>query len=335
MTTTAPRGTRDTSGQNGDGPAGEPRRPWPLRLLTLGSTAVVVGLLRRQRQARPPAAEPEVRVTAARLRPRPAFGEGRGGTGRGRATIAERTLRTDRWWIQPAVTVVVLVLFVAYSTFRAFQDAYYFAEPYISPFYSPCITTACEGNTFPKLFTGPSWISPAIYILIFPLGFRLTCYYYRKAYYRSFWQSPPACAVAEPHKRYTGETRLPLIGQNVHRYFFYAGLLFNLLLTYDAVLAFRDGGGNWGHMGLGTLVFIANAVLLWLYSLSCHSCRHIVGGRLNSFSRHPLRYRYWTFVSRLNARHMVYAWVSLFGVALTDLYVYLIAAGVFSDPRFF
>ncbi len=252
-----------------------------------------------------------------------------------RAAIAARTLRTDRWWLQPLITVVVLVLFIVYSTVRAFQNAHYFSEPYISPFYSPCITTDCEGDTFPELFTGPSWISPAIYILVVPLGFRLTCYYYRKAYYRSFWLSPPACAVAEPHRRYTGETRLPLLGQNLHRYFFYLGLLFNVVLTYDAVLAFRDGTGAWGHMGLGTLVLLANAALLWLYSLSCHSCRHAVGGRINSFSRHPLRYRAWTLVSRLNARHMQFAWISLFGVAFADFYVFLLATGTISDLRFF
>jgi hypothetical protein len=262
-------------------------------------------------------------------------GPGSGSSAPRRAAIAARTLRTDRWWLQPLVTAVVLVLFIAYSTFRAFQNAHYFAEPYISPFYSPCITTACEGDTFPKLFTGPSWISPAIWILVFPLGFRLTCYYYRKAYYRSFWLSPPACAVAEPHRRYTGEARLPLLGQNLHRYFLYAAVVFNVILTYDAVLAFRDPDGAWGHMGLGTLVLVANAALLWLYTLSCHSCRHIVGGRLNSFSRHPLRYRFWTLVSRLNARHPVFAWISLFGVALTDLYVFLVASGTFADPRFF
>ena len=170
---------------------------------------------------------------------------------------------------------------------------------------------------------------------MFPLGFRLTCYYYRKAYYRSFWLSPPACAVAEPHRRYTGETRFPLIFQNVHRYFFYAGLVFNVILTYDAVLAFRDETGAWGHMGLGTLVLLANAVLLWLYSLSCHSCRHIVGGRLNHFSRHPLRYKFWTVVSRLNGRHMQFAWASLFSVAFADFYVFLLATGTISDLRFF
>jgi hypothetical protein len=324
VTTTAPR----PSGTETPGPR---RRT---RLLSAGSAALVVGYLARRRRRRAEEPPPDVRVVV----PRRPYGGARGATwraARARAAISARTLRTDRYWVQPLVTVVVLVLFIAYSSFRAFQNAHYFSEPYISPFFSPCLTTACEGNTFPKLWTGPDWISPAIYILIFPLGFRLTCYYYRKAYYRSFWLSPPACAVAEPHKRYTGETRLPLVGQNVHRYFFYFGLIFNGILTYDAVLAFRDQHGAWGHMGLGTLVLVANAVLLWLYSLSCHSCRHIVGGRLNSFSRHPLRYRYWTVVSKLNARHMVFAWVSLFGVALTDLYVYLVSAGVFADPRFF
>jgi len=37
-------------------------------------------------------------------------------------------------------------------------------------------------------------LSPALLILIFPLGFRFTCYYYRRSYYRAFWWSPPACA---------------------------------------------------------------------------------------------------------------------------------------------
>ena len=252
-----------------------------------------------------------------------------------RATIPARHLRTDTWWLQPLITVAVLVAFIIYSTFRAFENAHYFAEPYISPFYSPCITKSCQGNSFPGLFRGPSFISPALYILLVPLGFRLTCYYYRKAYYRSFWLSPPACAVAEPHKRYTGETRVPLIGQNIHRYFFLAGLVFNAILTYDAILTFRDSHGRWGHMGLGTLILLANAALLWLYSLSCHSCRHIVGGRLTHFSKHPLRYKFWTQVSVLNGKHMQFAWVSLFGVALTDFYVRLLATGAITDLRFF
>ncbi|MHB8341472.1 MAG: hypothetical protein ACYDB7_09905 [Mycobacteriales bacterium] len=263
----------------------------------------------------------------------------------GRASVTERTLRRDRWWVAPAVTVTVLVAFIAYATWAAFANADYYWRPYISPFYSPCLATSClharagslTGVHVPSVgIFGPWWIiSPAIIILIFPLGFRLTCYYYRKAYYRSFWLSPPACAVAEPHRRYSGETRFPLIGQNVHRYFFYAGLVFNVILTYDAVDAFRNHAGQWGHAGLGTLVLVVNASLLWIYSASCHSCRHIVGGRLRHFSRHPVRYKAWTVVSRLNARHMQFAWASLVFVALTDVYVRLVASGTITDPRFF
>ena len=252
-----------------------------------------------------------------------------------RAQVAARTLRTDRWWLQPLITFSVLIAFIVYSTFRAFQNANYFVDPYISPFYSPCLSSSCAPAPHLSLFPSNAFFTPALFILIFPLGFRLTCYYYRKAYYRSFWLSPPACAVAEPHASYSGETKVPLIGQNVHRYFFYAGLVFNVILTYDALLAFRfekDGGHHFG-IGLGTLVLLTNATLLWLYSLSCHSCRHIVGGRLTHFSKHPVRYKFWTFVSKLNPKHMQFAWVSLFGVALTDLYIALVSSGAFSDPR--
>ncbi len=256
--------------------------------------------------------------------------------GPGRARVEAKTLRGDRWWLMPLVTFVVFVAFIIYATWRAFAGSNYYSAPYLSPFYSPCLTDKCVSGS--SDFGSPfSWwqLSPALLILIFPLGFRLTCYYYRKAYYRAFWLSPPACAVAEPHKGYSGETRLPLILQNIHRYFWYAAILVTLVLTYDTVLAFQNADGDWGHMGLGTLIMLVNIVLIWLYTLSCHSCRHIVGGRLRHFSRHPVRYRLWTGVSKLNLNHAKFAWVSLFSVALTDLYIYFLATGAFSDPRFF
>jgi hypothetical protein len=254
---------------------------------------------------------------------------------RARAAIPGRTLRTDRWWVAPAISFGVLSAFIIYATWAAFVNGNYYYKPYISPFYSPCLARVCgaqwvHGATgVPHVGIFGSWwnISPAIIILIFPLGFRMTCYYYRRAYYRAFWLSPPACAVAEPHKHYSGETRFPLILQNIHRYFFYAGLVFNVLLTYDAVLAFQNHGGGWGHFGVGTAVLLINAGLLWAYSLSCHSCRHIIGGRLKHFSRHPVRFKMWGFVSKLNQRHMQLAWASLIFVALTDLYVRLVASG--------
>ena len=259
----------------------------------------------------------------------------------GRAMIQERTLRTDKWWLQPLITVVVFVSFIIYATFRAFEKQHYFSEPLISPFYSPCLSTACVegsahfGTPIGSITIFGMLISPALFILIFPLGFRMTCYYYRKAYYRSFWMSPPACAVAEPHKKYTGETRAPLILQNGHRWFFYAGLVLNVILTYDAIIAFKNPEGEWGHMSVGTLVLVANATFLWLYSASCHTCRHTIGGRLRNFSKHPVRYKAWTIVSKLNHYHPNFAWVSLIGVAFADFYVRMVATGTITDWYFF
>jgi len=253
-----------------------------------------------------------------------------------RAQIQDKTLRQDNWWLAPLTTFVVFTAFVIYATWRAFAGSKYYSSPYLSPFYSPCLSDDCvEGS---RDFGTPfSWwqLSPALVILIFPLGFRMSCYYYRKAYYRAFWLSPPACAVAEPHGRYTGEKRLPLIINNIHRYFWYAALVVAAILTYDVVLAFRNEDHEWGHMGLGTLLMLVNVVFIWLYTLSCHSCRHTVGGRLRHFSKHPVRYQAWTLVSKLNAKHAMFAWVSLFSVALVDLYIYLLANGTFDDPRFF
>ena len=260
-----------------------------------------------------------------------------GVTGPTRARIEAKTLRQDRWWLYPLTVFVVFTAFVVYATIRACSGSNYYQAPYLSPFYSPCLGDCVKGaSDFGQPFAGFP-LSAALIVLIFPLGFRLTCYYYRKAYYRSFWLSPPACAVGEPHSAYSGETRLPLILNNIHRYFWYAAVLIGLILTWDTILAFgpAEGESDGIHMGLGSLIFLVNIVLIWLYTLSCHSCRHIVGGRLRHFSKHPVRYRAWTWVSKINHHHARYAWLSLFSVAFADLYVLLISSGAFNDPRFF
>jgi hypothetical protein len=256
-----------------------------------------------------------------------------------RAQITAGTLRRDNWRRAPAVTAVLLTIWVAYATVHVFIGHWYWVPTYhyLTPFYSPCISGECApgssslGQWFPAV---PPIIPYALVSLPFVLGFRLTCYYYRRAYYRAFWQAPVACAVREPHARYTGETRFPLILQNLHRFFFYLVVLISVLNTYDVVQAFRGPNGSFG-LGLGTLIMLGNVILLWAYTLSCHSCRHITGGRLRNFSSHPVRYWIWTQVSRLNARHMQLAWTTLGTLMLTDLYIWLLAAGVFNDPRIF
>lgn len=256
----------------------------------------------------------------------------------GRAAIAARTLRTDRWWVPPLATVLGLAAFIIYATVRAFVRTAYWVPDYhyLTPFYSPCVSTSCvEGSSHFGHWVGalPSWIPLGFLVLPFLLLFRLTCYYYRKAYYRAVWFSPPACAVSEPHAKYTGETRLPLIIQNAHRYFFYIAGIVAVINTYDAIIAFHGKSGGFGF-GLGNIIIVVNAALLWAYTLSCHSCRHIAGGRLKHFSAHPTRYWFWTQVSKLNTRHMLLAWVTLGTLMLTDFYIMLVASGTISDLRF-
>lgn len=256
---------------------------------------------------------------------------------RPRAAIGEKTLRKDRWWLVPGLVFLGLSAWVVYSTVRVFwQDNYWVADHhYLTPYYSPCTATGCIESAahFGRFTPDLPFLPYAVLSLPLLLLFRLTCYYYRKAYYRSFWLSPPACAVPDGHSSYTGETRFPLILQNFHRYAFYAAFVITLINTYDAVLAF-DGAAGFG-IGLGNVILLLNVAMLWGYTLSCHSCRHVTGGRLRHFSANPLRYRWWTFVSRLNVRHAQFAWASLITLAATDFYIMALSAGWFSDVRFF
>ena len=241
------------------------------------------------------------------------------------------TERIDRWWSEPLLIVTVLTGFGIYALWAALQNGFYYFAPYLAPFYSPCLAQNCEHPTLPLI--GSWWnLSPAFLVLGIPLGFRVTCYYYRKSYYRSFFWSPPACAVPDARARFGGETVFPFLLQNIHRYFFWLALVILAFLWWDALLAFRFPSGF--GVGLGSLVLLANVVLLSLYTFSCHSCRHLCGGYLDTFARSPLRFRVWRTVTRLNIRHGLFAWLSLFSVIAADLFVRLLATGVIQDVRF-
>src|SRR5205823_14967186 len=109
-------------------------------------------------------------------------------------------------------------------------------------------------------------------------------------------------------------------------------------LWHDVCKAFwfEDTGGA-THFGiaLGTLVLMLNTTLLTLYTFSCHSLRHLIGGRIDCLSQQPLSKACYDCVSGLNKRHMNFAWFSLFGVMFADLYVRLLASGAIHDLRFF
>ena len=217
--------------------------------------------------------------------------------------------------------VLALSSFVVYATWAVFFTQRGFVYPYLSPFYSPPIYV---GN-----------IPPAIWVAWAPLAFRFTCYYYRKAYFRSFFWHPRSCAVDEPAKRrYRGETVFPWVLNNFHRFAFYVTAIQVAFLWYDAIVAF-DFAGRFG-VGLGSVILLANVVLLSGYTFGCHALRHLAGGGLDCFSCSAsarARHQLWKGVSILNVRHDRWAWASLVSVATADIYIRLLLAGVLHDPR--
>ena len=261
------------------------------------------------------------------------------------------TERTDQWWIEPLWTGLGFLGFVVYTTWAMFQGDYYWWSAhqdgfggYLSPFYSPLLFIK-EGvvgaaplghalfGSWPEWWPNLIPATPAILILAGPLSFRMTCYYYRKFYYRAYFFSPPSCAVESiPQKQYKGETTL-LLFQNLHRYTWYIALAFVLTLTYDGIISFFRGG-EFG-IGVGSVILIINPILLAGYTFGCHAFRHLAGGKLDCFScpngQRKIRYKLWTSISWLNGRHMLWAWVSMVWVAFTDYYVRMVSSGHWID----
>jgi hypothetical protein len=236
------------------------------------------------------------------------------------------TLRKDRWWVEPAVVFVGLAGFFGYLIVSAFLDEWEFEiGPYLSPVFEPKLHGVYD----------VWWFSPALLVLWGPAGFRATCYYYRRAYYRSFFVSPPGCAVGDIARPYSGEARFPLILQNAHRFFMYVALVFVVFLWIGAIRGLHDPDEGWG-LGLGSAFLVVNSFLLMMYTFSCHSFRHLVGGGLNCFSCSALnrsRKRAWDYVTGFNERHRFWAWTSLIGVVATDVYIRLVANGHITDPN--
>lgn len=248
------------------------------------------------------------------------------------------TGRTDQWWIGPAFTAAVFSAWLLYFFISAAQGKYYAAGPYMSPFYISYVHPNSVTDTSPThaLFgfwpaAWPAILSPALIVGFLPGAFRVTCYYYRKAYYRAFFGTPPGCAVGPVPQNYRGETGL-LIFQNLHRYTLYLAILMLPLLYVETVSAFF-WQGRFG-IGIGSLLLLGNSILLSCYTLGCHAWRHLIGGKLDCFSCDGVseaRYGAWRGVSWLNARHMPFAWSSLIWIAGVDIFIRLLAMGFIPD----
>ncbi len=239
------------------------------------------------------------------------------------------------WWVNPMVVVFVLTAFGIYSFIAI---ALYGGEyrQFVSPFYSPEV---------PLPGWMPGFVTAPMLVLWIPLGFRATCYYYRKAYYRAFFWDPPACkaeaqdkdrfwAGGNAERGYRGERALFVLN-NVHRYFLYASIIVVLFLWYEAFRTLFTPGGF--QIGVGSLLWFLNIVLVSAYTFSCHSLRHIVGGRVDCYScvrGGNVRHKTYNWLSVLNRQHALWAWLSLFSLLATDIYLRLLQTGVITDFKF-
>lgn len=190
-------------------------------------------------------------------------------------------------------------------------------QGYIDPFYSPTLA-----------------IIPLIAL------FRISCYAYRKDYHRHVFKHPMACKAGErldsSSRTYKGETGIFLLN-NFHRYFFYIGLgvlpffywdFYQSLIYYPGYVTLR----------LGSLILLANAIMLTLWTVSCHAFRHLSGGYIDCYGckagGRGIK-KFFNGQSRLNLHHEQFAFLSLIVVVGVDLYIRGLIYGLPIDFTFF
>jgi hypothetical protein len=222
-----------------------------------------------------------------------------------RSFFAELIEVNWRFWVFVAVLAASGYAFIAY--------------PLLSP---------VNGYLRDPTYTPVSWIIPI------PLMFRLTCYYYRKAYHRHLFTHPLQCGITEHKGRIYGGERGFFIFNNLHRYFLYAAIIITPFLVRDFVNSlFVPSLGL--ALTVGGVLLLANAVSLILYTWSCHSLRHLLGGNLDCYScvfAGKERKAIYDFQSWFNRHHMLLAWTSLIIYSIVVVYIRGVAAGIIPDP---
>ncbi len=242
-----------------------------------------------------------------------------------------KTTRRDAWWLYPLLTFLGLGAFIVYSTWAAFQGDHYSFGPYLSPMYSPLIFGHPGEDAWfgPMPSFLPSFVTAAMLILSFRAASASLATTIAAPITKPSGPIRRPARWASRARAICGERSFPLILQNIHRYFLYIALMFSVhpgARRVEGAVVRRQFRHRRGHAGADR----QRPILLGSYTLGCHSLRHLVGGLLDVLSSRPIRKKAYDCVSCLNRRHMMFAWMSLFWVGFSDLYVRLCSMGIWT-----
>jgi len=241
-----------------------------------------------------------------------------------------RTMRRDAWWMENIPVIILLGGFGLYATLRAFEGKFYEVGPYLSPFYSPLIDASHHWWHY----------SPALLILAFSARVPHDLLLLPQSVLPSVLSGSSGLRRGRAGaSQLSRRNQIPFHPAKSTSLFLYGAIVFLGFLWYDAIRAFWFPGFDQKlhfGIGVGTLVLLVNIVLLTLYLLSCHSLRHLIGGKMDCFSCTTFnlkRHGAWKKASLLNERHMLFAWCSLISVGFADFYVRMVASGMIKDFR--
>ncbi len=194
------------------------------------------------------------------------------------------------------------------------------------------VTSEYQGLTDP-------FYSPTVLVIPLIALFRITCYAYRKDYYRNVFRHPLSCradARGEPDgRKYSGERTLFALN-NYHRYFLYVGLIILPWFYWDSYQSMFWVGGYF-QFGVGSFLIILNTITLTLWTVSCHAFRHLTGGNVECYSctlAPNTRKKFYLGQSALNRFHEQFAFISLVIVIGVDIYIRALMAGFPINPVF-
>ncbi|MCL5437654.1 MAG: hypothetical protein M1148_00445 [Candidatus Thermoplasmatota archaeon] len=188
-------------------------------------------------------------------------------------------------------------------------------------------------------YTDPFY-SPTVLVIPVVALFRITCYAYRKDYYRHVFKHPLACKAdirgEKENRPYSGERSFFALN-NFHRYFLYVGVALLPFFYYDFYISLVYYSGYF-TLRLGSIILLANALLLTLWTVSCHAFRHLTGGHIECYSckvAPNFRKKFYLGQSFLNAFHEDFAFISLAFVIAVDIYIRALIVGLPIDYTFF